>query len=49
LLQERILIVQGTAFNWPDTDHFRIVFLPREDELTRAITQIGHFFASYSQ
>lgn len=49
LLQEKILIVQGTAFNWPDTDHFRIVFLSREDELRYAIGRIGHFFSSYTQ
>ncbi|MDT8453051.1 MAG: pyridoxal phosphate-dependent aminotransferase [Gammaproteobacteria bacterium] len=49
LLQEKILIVQGTAFNWPDTDHFRIVFLSREDELRHAIGRIGHFFSGYSQ
>lgn len=49
LLQEKILIVQGTAFNWPDTDHFRIVFLSREDELRYAIGRIGHFFSHYSQ
>ena len=49
LLQEKILIVQGTAFNWPDTDHFRIVFLSREDELRNAIERIGRFFSNYSQ
>lgn len=49
LLQERILIVQGSAFNWPGSDHFRIVFLPREEELTDAITRIGHFFSAYDQ
>ncbi len=49
LLQERILIVQGTAFNWPATDHFRIVFLPRDEELIPAINQIGHFFSHYHQ
>lgn len=49
LLQEKILIVHGTAFNWPDTDHFRIVFLPREDELTVAIDRISHFFSHYTQ
>jgi len=32
LLDEKILLVQGTAFNWPNPDHFRIVFLPREDD-----------------
>jgi len=49
LLQEKILIVQGSAFNWPNTDHFRIVFLPREDELEDAISRIRHFFAEYDQ
>ena len=49
LLQEKILIVQGTAFNWPDTDHFRIVFLSREDELRNAIERIGRFFSTYTQ
>ncbi|MDH3342494.1 MAG: pyridoxal phosphate-dependent aminotransferase [Gammaproteobacteria bacterium] len=49
LLQEKILIVQGTAFNWPSPDHFRIVFLSREDELRNAIERIGRFFSTYSQ
>ena len=49
LLQEKILIVHGSAFNWPDTDHFRIVFLPHVDELTKALTAIGRFFSHYRQ
>lgn len=49
LVQEKILIVQGSAFNWPNTAHFRIVFLPREDELEFAISRIRHFFAEYEQ
>lgn len=49
LIQEKILLVQGTAFNWPDRDHFRIVFLPREDELTKAIYRFGEFLQRYSQ
>lgn len=49
LLQEKILIVQGSAFNWPNTDHFRIVFLPREDELEYAFSRLRHFFAEYDQ
>ena len=49
LLQEKILIVQGSAFNWPSPDHFRIVFLPREDELEDAISRLKHFFAEYEQ
>ena len=49
LIQEKILVVQGTAFNWPNKDHFRIVFLPREDDLTKAIYRFGEFLSRYSQ
>lgn len=49
LIQEKILLVQGTAFNWPERDHFRIVFLPREDELSRAIYRFGEFLQRYTQ
>lgn len=49
LLQERLLIVQGTAFNWPWPDHFRVVTLPRVDELELAIGRIGNFLKTYSQ
>lgn len=49
LVQEKILVVQGTAFNWPNTDHFRIVFLPRVETLSEAITKIGSFLEGYSQ
>jgi len=41
------LLVQGTGFNWPTTDHFRIVFLPHEDELTVAIERIAKFLENY--
>ena len=47
LLEERILLVQGTAFNWPDPDHFRIVFLPREDDLEEAISRLARFLEKY--
>jgi alanine-synthesizing transaminase len=48
LLQEtKVLLVQGTGFNWPSTDHFRIVFLPHEDELRIAIGRIATFLAQY--
>lgn len=43
LLEERILLVQGTAFNWPDPDHFRITFLPREDDLEKAVNGLARF------
>ena len=48
LLQEtKVLLVQGTGFNWIDNNHFRIVFLPHEDDLREAITRIAKFLESY--
>mgnify|MGYP001191214879 CR=1 FL=1 len=49
LKQEKILLVQGTAFNLPERDHYRIVFLPRKDKLTGAIQRFGEFVDRYSQ
>ena len=49
LKQEKILIVHGSAFNWPQPDHFRVVFLPRVDELTKAMNAMERFFSSYKQ
>ncbi|QTL97232.1 aminotransferase class I/II-fold pyridoxal phosphate-dependent enzyme [Iocasia frigidifontis] len=49
LLQEKILLVQGTAFNWPDPDHFRIVFLPRKEELGAIMEKLSNFLTSYHQ
>lgn len=46
---ERILLVQGTGFNWPKHDHFRVVFLPRTDELGPAIEKFGNFIEHYTQ
>jgi alanine-synthesizing transaminase len=47
LLQEtKVMLVQGTGFNWPDTDHFRIVFLPHEDDLREAIGRVAKFLAA---
>ena len=43
LAQERVLIVQGTGFNWPQPDHFRLVFLPNADDLTDAVGRIARF------
>lgn len=45
LLEEKVLLVQGTGFNWPRPDHFRVVFLPNADDLTEAIGRIAHFLA----
>lgn len=49
LLSEKLLIVQGTAFNWPWPDHFRVVTLPRVDDLELAIKRIGNFLKGYRQ
>jgi len=47
LAEEKVLIVQGSGFNWPGTDHFRLVFLPNVDDLTEAISRISHFLDGY--
>ncbi|MDH4190031.1 MAG: pyridoxal phosphate-dependent aminotransferase [Betaproteobacteria bacterium] len=47
LEQEKVLVVQGTGFNWPHPDHFRLVFLPNSDDLTDAIGRIAHFLDGY--
>ena len=43
----RVMLVQGTGFNWPQPDHFRIVFSPHEDDLREAIGRIASFLESY--
>jgi alanine-synthesizing transaminase len=48
LLQEtRVMLVQGTGFNWASPDHFRIVFLPHEDDLREAVHRIARFLEQY--
>jgi alanine-synthesizing transaminase len=47
LEQERVLLVQGSGFNWPTPDHFRVVFLPNTDDLTEAISRIARFLDNY--
>lgn len=49
LAQEKVLIVQGSGFNWPKPDHFRLVFLPNSDDLADAIQRIAHFLGGFSQ
>ncbi|MFF7590271.1 pyridoxal phosphate-dependent aminotransferase [Kitasatospora purpeofusca] len=49
LRAERILLVQGSGFNWPEPDHFRLVTLPRAEEITDAVTRIGVFLSGYTQ
>ena len=43
LEEERVLVVQGSGFNWPQPDHIRVVFLPHEEDLTEAISRISRF------
>ncbi len=47
LQEEKVLLVQGTGFNWPNPDHFRLVFLPHEDDLREAIGRIARFLEGY--
>lgn len=47
LRAEHVLVVQGTGFNWPNTDHLRIVTLPWVVDLTEAIGRLGNFLSTY--
>jgi alanine-synthesizing transaminase len=47
LNEERVLLVQGSGFNWSDTNHARVVFLPNADDLTEAIGRIARFLHGY--
>ncbi len=48
LLQtEKVLLVQGTGFNWPAHDHFRVVFLPHRDQLSEALQRLARFLDGY--
>ena len=47
LAEEKVLIVQGTGFNWAHPDHFRLVFLPNSDDLTEAVGRIARFLEHY--
>jgi len=49
LQAEKVLLVQGTGFNWPKPDHFRVVFLPHREELIEAINRLARFLANYRQ
>lgn len=49
LVAEHILLVQGTGFNWPTPDHFRVVTLPEPRVLGEAIERLGNFLADYRQ
>ncbi len=47
LQEEKVLLVQGTGFNWPHPDHFRIVFLPHEDDLKEAFGRVARFLENF--
>jgi alanine-synthesizing transaminase len=47
LLEEKVLVVQGSGFNWPHPDHFRVVFLPNVDDQQEAMGRIARFLAHY--
>ena len=47
LEEERVLLVQGSGFNWAQPDHFRLVFLPHEDDLREAVGRIARFLEGY--
>lgn len=49
LRAEKILLVQGTGFNWPHHDHFRVVTLPWASQLENAIERLGNFLSTYKQ
>ena len=49
LEQQKMLIVHGSAFNWAEPDHFRVVFLPRPEDLDLAMQRMHTFFDSYRQ
>jgi alanine-synthesizing transaminase len=47
LKEEKVLLVQGSGFNWPHPDHFRVVFLPTEDVLREAVSRLARFLERY--
>ena len=49
LLDKKILIVQGSGFNWKTPDHFRVVYLPRIEVLEEAMGKLGDFLSYYRQ
>lgn len=49
LKEQHVLIVQGTGFNWPEPDHFRIVYLPMLPTLREALDKLGRFLDGYRQ
>lgn len=49
LKEKKVLMVHGKGFNWPDPDHFRIVYLPTVETLSKATKKLNDFLAGYQQ
>lgn len=49
LHEHKILLVHGGGFNWPDPDHFRIVYLPKLDDLKVTAKKMREFLTTYQQ
>jgi len=49
LKKKKVLMVQGTGFNWHDQNHFRMVFLPNEDDLKIAISRFADYLMEYKK
>ena len=49
LREHKLLVVQGSGFNWHEPDHFRVVYLPRIEVLKEAMDKLEAFLATYQQ
>ena len=49
LKKKKVLMVQGTGFNWHDQNHFRMVFLPNEDDLKIAISRFADYLTEFKK
>ena len=49
LKEQKVLVTHGKAFNWPDPDHFRVVYLPRKEVLEETMNKLELFLSKYRQ
>lgn len=49
LREKKVMLVEGTGFNWPEPDHFRVVYLAPVDVLTTALNRLADFLVDYNQ
>ena len=49
LREQKVLVTHGKAFNWPDPDHFRVVYLPRKEVLEETMNKLELFLSKYRQ